>query len=173
MSDTLITVVLLVLSIGLAVVGQLTMKAGMNAVTSNGENPLKMKDFSHPVTLVKRMVKDGPWALVGILLYAISAIFWLILLSREALSVAYPMVAIGYVVVVIYSRFVFKEEVKLIAWIGLALIVLGVIITAQGLPSKKKADEGISTRPPAAAVSAGAMEARASSDDDTGIGNPN
>lgn len=170
MSDTVITVILLVLSIGLAIVGQLTMKAGMNSVTNNGENPLKMKDFTHPVQLIKRIVRDGPWALVGILLYAISAVFWLVVLSRVALSVAYPMVAIGYVVVVIYSRFVFKEEVKLIAWIGLVLIVIGVIITAQGLPSKKT-DDNARLKPPTAQVSAEAAT-EASGENGTGIGNP-
>lgn len=170
MSDTVITVILLVLSIGLAIVGQLTMKAGMNSVTNNGENPLKMKDFSHPVSLVKRIVNDGPWALVGILLYAISAVFWLVVLSRVALSVAYPMVAVGYVVVVLYSRFVFKEEVKLVAWIGLALIVVGVIITAQGLPSKKDT-ENARLKPPAAEVSVQAA-AETSGENGSGIDNP-
>jgi len=68
-------------------------------------------------------------------LYAISAVFWLIVLSRIPLSVAYPIVAVGYVVVVLYSRFVFNEQVKWIAWVGLAFIVVGVAITAQGLKS--------------------------------------
>jgi len=142
MSDTFVTVILLVISIGLAVFGQLAMKAGMNAVTHNGSNPIKARDFAHPFSLAKRVVRDGPWAIGGILLYAISALFWLVVLSRVSLSVAYPMVAAGYVAVVVYSRFVFKEEVRWFAWIGLALIVIGVIITAQGLPSKKSKDVG-------------------------------
>jgi drug/metabolite transporter (DMT)-like permease len=133
--NTVITVVLLVISIGLAVAGQLAMKAGMNDVVSvHGD--LKMENFKHPVTLVKWLFKDGPWAVGGILLYAISALFWLVVLSRTSLSVAYPMVAAGYVVVVLYSKFVFNENVKWISWVGLAFIVIGVIITAQGLPKK-------------------------------------
>lgn len=137
MSKTLVNVVLLVISIGLAVTGQLAMKAGMNKVTHDGKDPLEFKEFAHPFKLVKRVVKDGPWAVGGIVLYAVSAVFWLVVLSRVALSVAYPIVAVGYVVVVLYSRFVFNEPVKAIAWVGLALIVVGVAITAQGL----KADE--------------------------------
>ncbi len=140
MSKTIVNVVLLVISIGLAVAGQLAMKAGMNNVTKNGENPLKVEDLKHPVALVKRLFKEGPWAIAGIVLYAISALFWLVVLSRVALSVAYPIVAIGYVVVVLYSRFVFNEPVKWIAWVGLALIVIGVAITAQGLQSKTDQD---------------------------------
>lgn len=133
--QTFITVALLVISIGLAVAGQLAMKAGMNDIVAK-HGDLKMENFKHPVTLVKWVFKDGPWAAFGILLYAISALFWLVVLSRTSLSVAYPMVAAGYIVVVLYSKFVFNENVKLIAWIGLVLIVIGVAITAQGLPKK-------------------------------------
>ena len=140
MSKTVVNVTLLVISIGLAIVGQLAMKAGMNKVTDKyGE--LQVSDLKHPGTLIKRMFKEGPWAIVGILLYAISAVFWLIVLSRVPLSVAYPVVAVGYVIVVLYSRFVFNEQVKWIAWVGLAFIVVGVAITAQGLKSNKKNNE--------------------------------
>lgn len=154
MSKTLVNVVLLIISIGLAVVGQLAMKAGMNNVTHNGEDPLKPGDLAHPFSLIKRMFQEGPWALAGIFLYAISAVFWLIVLSRVPLSVAYPIVAVGYIIVVFYSWLVFKEEVRWISWVGLALIVVGVILTAQGL--KSKTDEnpnGSSIRPSAAQVS--------------------
>jgi multidrug transporter EmrE-like cation transporter len=141
MSKTVVNVVLLVISIGLAIAGQLAMKAGMNEVTNNGDNPLQVSDLKHPVTLLKRMFKEGPWAIAGILLYAISALFWLVVLSRVPLSVAYPVVAIGYVVVVLYSKFVFDEPVKWIAWVGLAFIVIGVAITAQGLKSNENTGE--------------------------------
>lgn len=142
MSKTIVNVVLLVISIGLAVVGQLAMKAGMNNVTHDGADPLKPEDLKHPVSLVGRMLREGPWAIGGILLYAISALFWLIVLSRVPLSVAYPIVAVGYVVVVLYSRFVFNEQVRWIAWVGLALIVVGVAITAQGLKSRTGGEDG-------------------------------
>jgi drug/metabolite transporter (DMT)-like permease len=141
--QTVVTVILLVVSIGLAVAGQIAMKAGMNDVTKMNPKtgiaaePLQMSDFKHLGTLLKRVFSDGKWAVAGIILYAISALFWFVVLSRTSLSVAYPMVAAGYIVVVLYSKFVFDEPVKAIAWVGLAFIVIGVVITAQGLPSKK------------------------------------
>jgi multidrug transporter EmrE-like cation transporter len=147
MSKTAVNVILLVISIGLAVGGQLAMKSGMNSVTHDGEDPLEIADFKHPVALAKRLITDGPWAVAGIVLYAISALFWLIVLSRVPLSVAYPVVAVGYVVVVLYSYFVFGETVKWIAWVGLAFIVIGVAITAQGLKSDEK-DGGDGYRKP-------------------------
>jgi drug/metabolite transporter (DMT)-like permease len=139
MSKTvLINALLLCLSIGLAVGGQLSMKAGMNKV---GE--VKAADLSQPFELVGRVVRSV-WAVMGVLLYAISAIFWLIVLSRVNLSVAYPMVAAGYVVVVLYSWLVFKESVRWFSWIGLFLIVAGVVITAQGLKEDKGPETGLS-----------------------------
>lgn len=141
MSKTLINVVLLVVSIGLAVAGQLAMKAGMQKV---GE--IQAKDIKHPWKLIVRVL-ESVWAVVGVVLYAVSAIFWLIVLSRVPLSVAYPIVAAGYVVVVFYSWLVFKEEVKWISWVGLALIVIGVVLTAQGL--KPKEDDTTGIKPPA------------------------
>ncbi len=132
---TLINVLLLVVSIGLAVAGQLVMKSGMRSVVAKSGD-LQLKDIAHPVSMVLRIARDGPLAIVGIILYAISAVFWLIVLSRVDLSVAYPLVAVGYVIVVLYSWLVFKEDVRWFSWIGLLLIVIGVIITAQGLKSK-------------------------------------
>ncbi len=147
MSKTVVNVVLLVISIGLAIGGQLAMKAGMNNVTHNGENPLQVSDIKHPFSLLKRLYKEGPWAIVGIILYAISAVFWLVVLSRVPLSVAYPIVAVGYVVVVLYSKFVFNEQVKWIAWVGLAFIVVGVAITAQGLRSNTSENDKTLQKP--------------------------
>lgn len=162
MSKTVINVVLLFISIGLAVAGQLSMKAGMNKV---GE--IKAEDFKHPGDLIVRVLKSA-WAVIGVVLYAISALFWLVVLSRVDLSVAYPIVAAGYVVVVFYSWLVFKEPVKWIAWIGLALIVAGVIITAQGL--KKKDDNGNSLKRPAVQVAGEATAPGGETKHETGIG---
>lgn len=130
MSKTLINILLLALSIILAVAGQLTMKAGMNKVGEIGG-----EDISHLGNLILRVIKSV-WAVVGILLYAISAVFWLVILSRVDLSVAYPLVATGYVLVVIFSWLVFKEDVRWVTWVGLALIVAGVILVGQGLKGK-------------------------------------
>lgn len=150
---TAINVVLLVISIGLAVAGQLAMKAGMSSVVDKGGD-LEMSDFAHPVSLAVRVGRDGPLAVVGIVLYAISAVFWLIVLSRVNLSVAYPMVAVGYVFVVFWSWLVFKEEVRWFSWIGLALIAIGVIITSQGLKSDKNGDSEPALRPTTVQVAA-------------------
>jgi len=162
MSKTVVNVILLILSIGLAVAGQLSMKAGMNKV---GE--IKSEDVKHPFELIGRVIKSA-WAVIGVLLYAISAVFWLVVLSRVNLSVAYPIVAVGYVVVVLYSWLVFKEPVKWFTWIGLAFIVMGVVIAAQGLKSKTP-NEFSNLKAPTAKVAAASGDV--SVKNETGIGN--
>jgi len=164
MSKTVINVTLLVISIGLAVAGQLAMKSGMNKV---GE--ITKEDFKHPGDLILRVLKSF-WAVMGVLLYAVSAVFWLVVLSRINLSVAYPMVAAGYVVVVFYSWLVFKEPVKWFSWIGLVLIVAGVIITAQGLKSKKN-DDSDALRAPKTRVTSEMNANGASANNESGIRN--
>lgn len=163
MSKTVINVTLLVISIGLAVAGQLAMKAGMKKV---GE--IKKGDFKHPGDLIVRVLKSF-WAVMGVVLYAVSALFWLVVLSRVNLSVAYPMVAAGYVVVVFYSWLVFKEPVKWFSWIGLVLIVAGVILTAQGLRSKTSEDTG-GLKSPRAQVESEMNARGAPTENETGIG---
>ncbi len=127
MPRTAVSVVLLIIGVGLAVVGQLAMKTSINKAGA-----IEREDFKHPGKLIMRVLKD-PWAITGIVSYILFALVWLVVLSRVSLSVAYPMIAAGFVVIVLFSRFVFKEEVRPIAWLGLALIVVGVAITAQGL----------------------------------------
>lgn len=147
---TMISAILIFLSIGLAACGQLSMKAGMNKV---GE--IKAADFSEPFKLAGRVLKSV-WAVIGVVLYAVSAVFWLIVLSRVDLSVAYPLVAASYVVVVFYSWLVFNESVRWFSWIGLGLIVIGVVITAHGLQNDDNdAQTGIK---PSAAQVAGSGE---------------
>lgn len=162
MSKTVVNVILLILSIGLAVAGQLSMKAGMNKV---GE--IKSEDLKHPFELIGSVIKSV-WAVIGVLLYAISAVFWLVVLSRVNLSIAYPIVAVGYVVVVLYSWLVFKEPVKWFTWVGLAFIVIGVVITAQGLKSETP-NESSNLKAPTAKVAAASGDV--SVKNETGIGN--
>ncbi|TDB37615.1 MAG: glycosyltransferase [Actinobacteria bacterium] len=68
-----------------------------------------------------------PEILVGLGLYAMSSVLWLGVLSRLELSVAYPLGASGYVLVVVLAA-LSGESVPLLRWAGVALIVLGVLL---------------------------------------------
>ena len=63
--------------------------------------------------------------------YGISALVWMIVLSRVNLSYAYPMVSLGYVFVVILSRYLFGESVTMLRLAGTLVIGVGVILISQ------------------------------------------
>ena len=72
------------------------------------------------------------WPIIGgCVAYAVATLVWFNVLSRLPLSVAYPLMSLGYVVGVVASVVVFKENVSLVRWAGVGLIVLGVSLVAR------------------------------------------
>ena len=59
-----------------------------------------------------------------------STVLWIYSLSRVNLSYAYPMVALGYVLVCVFSVLLFKETMPTLRIAGLGVIILGVIMIA-------------------------------------------
>jgi multidrug transporter EmrE-like cation transporter len=118
----MVNFLLLFISISLAIAGQLLMKQGMMMF---GKFPV--------TTLISNLLPIifQPYVFFGIACFGISSIFWLVVLSRIDLSLAYPLVSIGYVVVALISYFLFKENVSLIRWIGIIVICIGVLLVSR------------------------------------------
>ena len=66
--------------------------------------------------------------LVGLLLYAISTLIYIYVLSQERLSIIYPIIATSYIWTTIFAKIFLNEPVDMTNWIGIALILLGVTI---------------------------------------------
>lgn len=64
--------------------------------------------------------------IAGIGLYALSAVVWLALLSRVELSVAYPMLSLGYVLIVFVAWAFLGEPMTVWKALGVILIAIGV-----------------------------------------------
>jgi uncharacterized membrane protein len=47
------------------------------------------------------------------------------------LSLVYPMVSVAYVLVALFSWYYFKENLSVIRWAGIALIILGVFLISR------------------------------------------
>jgi multidrug transporter EmrE-like cation transporter len=120
------TILLILLSIGIAVGGQILLKIGMNKI-----GPINISSASSLGHLFTGIVKS-PTVLVGLFLYVISAALWLIIISAVDLSFAYPFIGLTYVLVLIVSKFILKEDVNPIRWIGTAIITIGVIVISRG-----------------------------------------
>jgi multidrug transporter EmrE-like cation transporter len=68
---------------------------------------------------------------VGLACYGVSVVVWLGALSRVPVSVAYPMLSIGYVVNAFAAAVLFGEALSLGKLAGIAMICAGVITLAR------------------------------------------
>lgn len=71
---------------------------------------------------------------VGLSCYGISVLLWLGALSRVPVSVAYPMLSIGYVVNAFAAAMLFGEALTVAKMSGIVLIVAGVFVLARATP---------------------------------------
>ena len=103
-------------SIAMAAAGQLLLKVGAVTVVRS------------PSDLLLDLVR--PHTMIGLLLYFISALLWITVLSRTQLSYAYPLVGLNYVLVVLVSAWILGEQVSAHRWVGVLLIVIGFLLSA-------------------------------------------
>lgn len=127
---------LIVLSIALGILGQFLLKSGMiqptnQALIDSVGSHLRTALSGQPGALLGagldflRLLLN-PWVLAGFVCYGLSSISWLMVLSRAELSFAYPLLSMGYVVIVLIGWLAFGENVTLYRWGGVLLIILGI-----------------------------------------------
>lgn len=109
----------ILLSISLAVMGQVFLKIGMSSLKAQPAVTLIVKGLTTPLVLL------------GLFLYVLSALIWLIVLSRTELSFAYPFIGLSYILILIISWLFLGEDVRLIRWLGTLIICLGVILISR------------------------------------------
>ena len=62
---------------------------------------------------------------------SISVVVWIMALSRVEVSIAYPMLSIGYVVNAVAAYLLFGEAVGVQRLVGIGVIIVGVYIVAR------------------------------------------
>ena len=72
-----------------------------------------------------------PHFIAGVACYGVSLIVWIIGLSRVPVSIAYPLLSLGYVINAIAAHYVLGEAVTVGRWLGIGFIVLGVWLVAR------------------------------------------
>lgn len=121
---TSIAFALVITGVLLNACAQLLLKAGTNAVghfefsTSNIMQVLPKLLFEWHI-------------LMGLMCYGISVIVWIGALSRTPVSIAYPMLSIGYVVNAIAAWYLFSEALTPARIIGITIIIVGVYLVAR------------------------------------------
>ncbi len=69
---------------------------------------------------------------LGVALYLGSSIFYALGLRGGDLSVLYPMVSLGYIWTLLWSRLFFHETFTRVKFLGLGLVLLGVVFVGLG-----------------------------------------
>jgi drug/metabolite transporter (DMT)-like permease len=72
-----------------------------------------------------------PYFVGGVGLYVLSVLVWIMGLSRVPVSIAYPMLSLGYVVNAIAAHYLFGEAVTVSRWLGIGFIIVGVWLVAR------------------------------------------
>jgi drug/metabolite transporter (DMT)-like permease len=119
-------IALILLSVALAAVAQLTLKTGMNHVNDD----LAPATFSLSGRSLRVLVGQ-PFVWGGLFLFGVSALVWLVVLSRASLSFAYPFAALTYVSILLFDHFVLNEQVPALRWAGVACIALGIFLISR------------------------------------------
>lgn len=120
----ILSFVIILVGVLLNAVGQLLLKAGANE--------LKTMDLSlsNPVMSGLRIVFE-PHIFGGLVCYVISVGVWLTALTRVPVSVAYPMLSIGYVLNAVAAYYLFGEVLSGLKLAGIGVIILGVVLVAR------------------------------------------
>ena len=72
-----------------------------------------------------------PHILGGLACYVVSVVVWILALSRVEVSIAYPMLSIGYLVNAVAAYFLFGESVTPMRVAGIGVIIVGVYIVSR------------------------------------------
>jgi drug/metabolite transporter (DMT)-like permease len=72
-----------------------------------------------------------PHIVAGLGCYVVSVVVWIVGLSRVPVSIAYPMLSLGYIVNAIAAHYLLGEAVTLSRWLGIGFIVIGVWLVAR------------------------------------------
>lgn len=107
------------------VIGQLFFKAGVSRL-----GPIGGEAVANLPQLLAAIAMN-PLIILGLGCYGFSTVLWIIVLSRVDLSMAYPMLGLGYVFVLLTSWLIFGETINAARWTGALMIVAGVVLVAR------------------------------------------
>jgi multidrug transporter EmrE-like cation transporter len=115
---------LLMTGVLLNAAAQLMLKAGTNRV---GEFSFALDNL---VPIGSRLA-SSPFILGGLACYVVSVVVWILALSRVPVSIAYPMLSVGYIVNAGAAWMLFGESLSAQKLVGIAFIIVGVFLVAR------------------------------------------
>jgi drug/metabolite transporter (DMT)-like permease len=127
---TLSKLAVLMTAVALAATGQLVLKHGMVQAQSTS------RESGRTLLLV---AASSPWIIGGLMIFAASAVGWLLTLAHVPLSVAYPFNALGYIAILLASTLVLHERTNIWMWLGTVLVGAGLLLVVLMAPAASAA----------------------------------
>ncbi len=115
---------LVFISIGAMTAAQLLLKKGV----------LETGGFPHSFSELGRFFLDAGtngYIISAIFLCLVTALAWILAVSKAELSHIYPFMALSYVLVALFSLLIFKEDVNALRWVGIMVICVGVFFVSR------------------------------------------
>ena len=110
-------------SVSLSAIAQTAFKMGVERAQTGADAALWMKAAA---------MVFSPMVLLGLALYGVGTVLWLFALRQLDLSLAYPFVAMSFIMVAGSGMLFLGEPVQPSRLIGLGLIVVGLLVMARG-----------------------------------------
>ena len=73
----------------------------------------------------------NPWIISGLVATFFAGVAWMMVMTKFEISYAYPWMSLNFVLVTLFSVWLFGESYSLGKIIGVSVIVLGIIILAK------------------------------------------
>jgi multidrug transporter EmrE-like cation transporter len=119
------------ITLGLVLSGVL-LNAGAQLLLKAGTNSFPALDLDRSRLLLSSVrIATEPHIVGGLVCYVLSVAIWIAALSRAPVSVAYPMLSIGYVVNALAAWLLFGEVLSGQKLLGIGVIILGVFLVAR------------------------------------------
>ena len=108
------------------------LNAGAQLLLKAGTNSVGAFEFSRDnIVPIGWKLATEPHIVGGLGCYVISVVVWVMALSRVEVSVAYPLLSVGYVVNALAAWYLFGEAVTPMRLIGIAIIIVGVCLVTR------------------------------------------
>lgn len=121
---TVTTFALLLTGVLLNAAAQLLLKAGVKSLGPIGLG-------SEQLWRAAQSLAFDPHILGGLSCYVASVVVWLLALSRVEVSMAYPMLSVGYIVTAIAAWWLLGENLSATRVAGIVVIIAGVYLVAR------------------------------------------
>jgi multidrug transporter EmrE-like cation transporter len=108
------------------------LNAGAQLMLKVGMSRIGQFEFSFANTWpIGLKVASNPFIMTGIGMYVVSVGVWLMVLSRMEVSMAYPMLSIGYIANALAAYYFLGEPLSSLRMLGIFIIIAGVVVVAR------------------------------------------